>query len=424
MPNKITEDLDMLIAREVIDEQTAERLRHFYADREEESKNRQYVIFGILGSLLIGLGLILIIAHNWDSLSRLIKTTLAFAPLIASQGLVIYTILYKRDDRAWRESSATLVILALGGCISLISQIYNIPGNISTFMISWMLLSLPLIYLIPSTMACALYLIGITYYAIETGYWAQYTTNANVYWLMLLAILPYYISLLRNYAKSNFTYLINWMIPISIVICLGIIGDENWGWLLIAYMNLLGLFYLVGKYFPLFKNQWHNNGYRAIGSVGTIVLLLIMSFRGTWQGSSETSLPFDSQEFVVAMLLFIVALYMLYKVSVQQRPSILHDPTSLVFIAFTFIYICLRFYPVLSTILINAMVFLIGLRIVFKAMNSQNLGLLNYGLLTITALIICRFFDTNISFIIRGLLFVILGVGFFLSNLRLIKRSS
>jgi hypothetical protein len=47
----------------------------------------------------------------------------------------------------------------------------------------------------------------------------------------------------------------------------------------------------------------------------------------------------------------------------------------------------------------------------------------NVGLLTIIVLIVTRFFDINISFLWRGLVFMALGIGFFLTNYLLIKRA-
>jgi len=37
-------------------------------------------------------------------------------------------------------------------------------------------------------------------------------------------------------------------------------------------------------------------------------------------------------------------------------------------------------------------------------------------------LIICRFFDTNLSFVLRGLLFVLVGLGFFAMNYWMIRK--
>jgi hypothetical protein len=53
---------------------------------------------------------------------------------------------------------------------------------------------------------------------------------------------------------------------------------------------------------------------------------------------------------------------------------------------------------------------------------KDHLGVLNYGLLIIMVLAVCRFFDTDLSFIIRGLLFVSVGIGFFATNYWMLKK--
>jgi hypothetical protein len=110
--------------------------------------------------------------------------------------------------------------------------------------------------------------------------------------------------------------------------------------------------------------------------------------------------------------------------SIRKEVKIItDDPTSIVFVLFSMLFILALNAATLSIVIINALVFAISIFIIKKAMSSLKLGLLNYGLLIMTALITCRFFDTNISFVLRGLLFVLIGIGFFIANYRLIKSS-
>jgi len=67
-------------------------------------------------------------------------------------------------------------------------------------------------------------------------------------------------------------------------------------------------------------------------------------------------------------------------------------------------------------------VFIIGLLTIRNGARQHHLGILNYGLLMITALVVCRFFDTNLSFVVRGILFVSVGAGFFGANYWMLKR--
>jgi len=78
----------------------------------------------------------------------------------------------------------------------------------------------------------------------------------------------------------------------------------------------------------------------------------------------------------------------------------------------------------IAVIASNILVFLLGITAIRKGVNKFHFGILNYGLVIISALIVCRFFDMNISFEIRGVLFVLMGIGFFLTNYALMKSNS
>ncbi|MCB0666510.1 MAG: DUF2157 domain-containing protein [Saprospiraceae bacterium] len=423
MQKKILDDLEELLAENVIDKTTAENIQRFYQDRSLEARNRQYIIFGILGSLLIGLGIILIVAHNWDNLNRLSKTVIGFLPLVLSQVLGVLTLVRWRASRTWRESAATLLVLGLGATLSLISQIYHIPGSMASFVLTWMLLILPVMYLFPSTMAAVFYLIGVTYHGIETGYNGGTSAEKYYYWIFLLPLIPHYLFLLRNQAKSNFTYLLNWLIPISILINLGTISNHNAEWLFATYMLLLGIYYLMGKNVAPFTNSLQNNGFRTLGSIGMVVLLITLSFQWIWKEMRQATLNFFSVEAVVTFALLIVCTGLIFRFRRTDKRGINLDPSPYIPILFLVLFLATRSIPVLPIVVINVTLFALALYTIRRAMQLQHLGLLNYGLLMITALIICRFFDTNISFILRGLLFVLIGIGFFIANYRMIKTS-
>ncbi|WKN43561.1 hypothetical protein [Tunicatimonas pelagia] len=68
------------------------------------------------------------------------------------------------------------------------------------------------------------------------------------------------------------------------------------------------------------------------------------------------------------------------------------------------------------------LILVIGIAITLKGARQDHLGVLNYGLLIIAALVLCRFFDERLSFILRGTLFVLVGIGFFLTNYRMLRK--
>ena len=85
MSKHIIKAIPEMLREGLISEESADKIQSYYAGRADNAQKRIFVIFGILGAALVGLGIILIIGHNWDHLSRPLKTILAFIPLIAGQ---------------------------------------------------------------------------------------------------------------------------------------------------------------------------------------------------------------------------------------------------------------------------------------------------------------------------------------------------
>ena len=416
---KILKDIKELVQAGVISNKEAGNIRDYYRDKGELSNNRLFIVFGILGAILVGLGFILIIAHNWDEISKIAKTSFAFLPLLLGQILCGFTLIKKRDSVAWKEGATAFLFFAVGAVISLVSQIYHIPGNLGSFLLLWMLLCLPLIYIMRSSVASLLYLIGITYYACETGYWSFHSAGTYLYWLLLLGALPHYYHLYTKKSGSNFMTFHNWIITLSIVVSLGTVTDRTGELMYVSYFSLFGLFSLLGKFQFFDLQNTRNNAYKIVGSLGTIGLLLALSFDWFWMelrtGDLMYTYAIGSPEFFAAVILTLSAGVLLF----FQQVKI--NLTDFVFALFVPIFF-LGQVSIIAVVLINVLVFMIGIFKIIEGVKKDHLGIVNYGLLIITALIVCRFFDTDLSFIFRGILFVLVGVGFFLTNYRMLKK--
>ena len=422
MKNKITVRLSELIDAGILSSDKAQEIQLFYKKDLDQSQNRLFVIFGVLGAILVGLGIILILAHNWDDLSRATKTVIAFIPLLLGQGFCAFSLFKKTDSRSWKEASAAFLFFTVGACMSLISQIYNIPGNISSFTLTWVLLCLPLVYIMRSSIVSLMYIIGITYYTCEVGYWNVANPLASyLFWLLFILILPHYYYLYKNRPNSNFMIFHNWFIPLSVTIILGTTADHSEEFMFIAYVSLLGLFYLIG-YLPFFKNKRRvSNGYSIMGSLGTVGILLFLSFKWYWEEFEKNGLSFFSPELFISFLLSAGAGALLFwKIKNIRTNKVM--PMEVIFILFIPVFFIGMGAPVLATVLINILVFTLGVLTIWQGANENHLGILNYGLLIITALVICRFFDTEISFVLRGILFLLIGFGFFFTNYWMLQR--
>ena len=420
----IRRDLAELVTAGVISNEDAGKIEDYYRQRKKPSDGRMMMVFGVLGSILVGLGIILIIAHNWDDFSKVTKTIFAFLPLFIGQGLCLYVLMNKPEAAVLRESGSAFLLFAIGASIALVSQIYNIPGNFTEFLETWMLLCIPVIYIMQSSVASMLYIVGITYYACDAGYWSYPTTQPYFYWVLLLLILPYYYRLYQIKRSSNFFKIHNLLIPLSVLIVLGTLADKHEELLFVAYMSLFGLFYILGNSPAYSDYKLRENGYRLFGSLGTIVLLIVLTFDWPWahirNENYQTANVLASPEMIGIVVLTVAAVVVLVVNSRKRKPADF-NPFEWIFAAFIIIFLMGLNSPI-AVVLVNLMVLAIGILTVRKGAMLDHLGILNYGLLIIAVLVTCRFFDSDLNFIIRGILFLIVGIAFFLSNVWMLKK--
>ena len=115
----LKKDIAELLREDIISNEVAQKITDYYFKKKGQSGNRILIAFGILGALLVGLGIILITAHNWSELDKSTKLIIAFSPLVLSQLLCAYTIIFKPNAVALREVASTLLFFAVGTSMGL-----------------------------------------------------------------------------------------------------------------------------------------------------------------------------------------------------------------------------------------------------------------------------------------------------------------
>lgn len=216
-------------------------------------------IIGALGALFIGAGLIAVISYNWDGLSRPARLLFAFVPLLAAQIASLRVLLRGSSAPAWtRETTALLQTFATGACLAIVSQIYNLGGAWPDFLFWWMLLSLPLVWVLRSHGVAIFYLIAIAIWSASQsrfgwllGSWrdrAWYETSL-LYPVLLLGLLPYWPGWPKVKAPPT---AVRWVIVISAMTGFFVVAgqesprlyDHGWGcvWLWSLTAAALALF--------------------------------------------------------------------------------------------------------------------------------------------------------------------------------------
>ena len=197
----------------LISTQGANQLRERYG-REETGIGLAQMAMGALGALLIGSGLIAVVGYNWDDLSRPVRLLLAFLPLLLTQGFTAFVLKRGEALATWvRETAGLLQSLALGACMAMVSQIYNMGGEWRDFLFYWMILSVPLAWVLRSHSVVILYLIGIAEWSVHDSWrhtpWQQ---SPLMYPLLLLGLLPYWPGL---NGKASLSTAVRWVMALS-----------------------------------------------------------------------------------------------------------------------------------------------------------------------------------------------------------------
>ena len=418
-------DISELLDANIISSDVAQSINDYYQSKSSDKEGRLFLIFGIIGAVLVSLGLILIMAHNWDRMSRWLKLVIAFSPLVIGQVLCAYAYFIRYGNRGWSEACSTFLFLSIGGCISLISQIYHLPGDMRSFLFVWILLAIPIIYLMRSSMVSFLCIAGIFSLSAYTANWEDGNTTRYQYYMLLVLLIPYYIYLCINSRDKYDTSLHHWIFPILIFITFMPSGLVETGFLVPVLFALFAIFYMVGQLDYFKENGLRNNSYLVLGSLSSVTLLFISSFDEFWKYVVEEEYLFDSPDVhlpsligggVIIIIAFLLLFYLLRKKSVRA-----YKPLFFAFILSILLYF-LRLDSTFQSYIINALLLVIGIHTIYVGVQKDHFGILNYGLLITALWIIVRFLDFDVSFFVRGIISVLLGVSFFVANYYLLKQ--
>ncbi len=120
-----------------------------FPEAAEAPRNRLVTVLLIMGAVLVGLGVILFVAANWQEISPGVKLAMMFIgiPVIYGAGFLLR---YRFDYPRVGTALIFLGSIAYGAAIHLIAQTYHIPVNHPNLVLYWFLGVLPLAYVVRS----------------------------------------------------------------------------------------------------------------------------------------------------------------------------------------------------------------------------------------------------------------------------------
>ncbi len=352
----------------------------------QRARGRLVSILAIFGSLLVGLGVILFFAANWDEISRAARLALIVVgiPTVYGTG---YWLKYVQSYH--RVGTAVLLLAAIlyGTGIHLIAQLYNFPVNDPKLVTFWFLGVLPLAYL---TRSQAILVLTQGLFLSAVGFWvAEWLDGSNE-------------------------------------------GPAIFGFAL--YLTLGPLLYGLGKLQSHYDlSRPYAATYEIIGLVVMMAAVYLLSFRFLYDSFSYRELGVDVEVATQLWVLFYLAgagalgaLIGAAAIQIRRRLPLMTLPyegsATLLLLAMAYLVVHVGagndvLYPVLFNLLLLAGI--IGL--VFAGYFWRREAFINVALVFFGLDIVTRYFelswdllDRSVVFIVAGL--ILLGGGFLLER--------
>jgi len=422
-------ELPELVRSGIIPEEAARRLQEHYGDPGKglvRPATIAAIVCGVLGALLVGGGIILILAHNWEDLPRSARTALAFAPLAAAQALGFWVLARRNTSTAWREGAATFLALSVGAALSLVYQIYHIPDQSTGILLKWALLILPVVYVFRSVTVVLLYFLLIV---VWTANWRA-APEAAAFWLLLGAVLPEIVAEFRQRADSAAAELLAWGLALCLTAGLPFTLHEiiRLDWML-AYSALFSGMYLAARlYSSGDRRKRFARPFSAVGASGTLILAYFMSFRNAWKSLGWSDLEkigaataWEVLDFVVVGILFGAALLFLVRAIRSKSFSCVVPGAAPVLTVAGYSFALLGGYQP-AALLFNAYLLVVGTLWIAQGVRQGRIGRVNAGMAVVSILAFIRFLDSGFGFIERGIAFIVVGAAFLTLNLVLFRR--
>lgn len=423
----LNKELPVLESEGVISDKTASGIKDYYTKQTASGLHWAVIAFAVLGSLLIGSGIILLFAHNWEDLTRPTRAVLSFAPISIGAALSLVALI-KNGGTALRESAGLFHALAVGASIALIGQTYHLPSNTPAFLMSWSLLILPLIFILRSTGVFLIYLGLIWGWSTVAQ---QDYGHAAGYWLL---IIPPVIRLAYLVKKNRYSVdaLISFFgLLIALCLSLGFVFERTLpGLWIVAYSSLLSAAGLIGIHY--YKDaEGFSNPPKTAGLIGITILAYLFTFTFFWDeiGWSYYRSSWHYRlwgNWLDGGITFILLTgWASAAVKAFRRNSL----ETILLSAFPLLsggcfLLCSAStqFETACALIFNAFLLLFGIMYIVLGCRHTKMRQLNGGMMALSVLLVTRFFDNDFGFLAKGLAFIALGICFLSVNIVMAKR--
>ena len=391
------------------------------------------VLAALIGATFISAGVFSIVSHNWDDFPKNVRGIISFIPVLAGI-FVYYLAIFKHSkSTSWIEASSLFLMLMIGASMALVSQTYQMDGDIDFFIFVWLCLTIPLFYIARASGIAFFYLILackfiVPHFGFSLFGPSDFSLNDKYYyfWFFLLGVLPhFYITLNKQGDKQGFrSIFLGWLLGIVFLIAMPIIVKSGYLWWSTA--AVIG-YYLLGK-------RFYGGNISSLGRPFQTISLFILYYTmiyftieqifpyifgandireiGTW---NDEQLSF----YFLGLFLMITFTF----IAVRQRLKGVELNRYIVLLPFLVVFLVGVHYlnevfdfdlVSFACLFVNFYILGFGINALIKGRRFSNVLYMIYGLFIIANLMWVRYFDMDVAFWLKGLFFIGVGLIFLL----------
>lgn len=382
----IENKLNELSSKEIItEEQCVSALSYF--EKQIKSDKSMITIFTGIGLLLVALGVITLFAINWSLIPKIIKIMISFMPIIITAIMLFFTM--KNDSNKMKIYTSIIAPLSILATNSLIVQVFNIQMEIYQMFFMSVIMFMPITFILKNYLSIFVYSIGAIIYISCSSY-----NSYMCIWAASVVLLPLIIYGIINYKKDKSDKR-NTLIWLAIFIGMTVFATKLEilrEYVLPFYFYLI---YLISK--TLFEEK---SILTKIFKVSTMVFLLIACAFENFHLFNKFTFGID-----MGILILLIGVFIFLSKSYKKPKEY-----------FDFIFVCLlQTEPLLKEsffIFSNLLALLLGCYKIVLGTRYEKYKEAMQGIAIILYLIFIRFVNSDLSFTIKSIIFLVSGVSF------------
>jgi uncharacterized membrane protein len=419
-----------LETKNIVSGDTGIKIRSFIRRNEDPSYWQIFlVISALFGALFASAGIGSIFSENWNDMPEHLQGFFSIVPMLVA-GYFYYLALTKhKDSKVWIEASSLFLMLMTGLSMALVSQTYEIEGDIFKFCKVWLALTIPLFYVARASVISGFYLVLTLPLLVDVlvfGGFRGGETESELYWfwLYILAFIPHFYLALDKKSTKQSIRIVYMSYVFFAILTLGLIVTVKSNYILWALTAAVG-FYLFGRQFMRDNMYMAMRPFSWLSQLGIVALLIAISNKLSMiiAFGSDSFMHMDrweGEEWYYFLLLLVVMGGIYY--NFFRAKEKFGEVNYLIVFAPFFVIFCMLFDDFIDSwwwmsLFINFYILYVGITTMIHGSSSGKVVKVFAGLLVVAILLGIRYFDTDLGYIAKGIVFLMVGGMFFVINL-------